>query len=137
MDLQKLKDQLLRHEGLKLKPYVDSVGKITIGIGHNLTDKGLTLTQVNAIFLDDVNDTLAFISKHFPWWNVLNDTRQRAIFDLVFNMGGEILTFKKMLAAIEVGDWTTAAAELLNSHYATQVGKRAHDVAAMLWTGRD
>ena len=30
------------NEGLRSKPYVDTVGKVTIGVGRNLTDRGLS-----------------------------------------------------------------------------------------------
>ncbi len=40
--LQKVKDQLIRHERLKLKPYRCPAGMLTIGVGRNLDDRGIT-----------------------------------------------------------------------------------------------
>lgn len=50
-----LKDMLIRHEGLKLKPYRDTVGKLTIGAGRNLNDLGIS--EREAMFLLD-NDIM-------------------------------------------------------------------------------
>jgi len=38
----KLVDQIIEHEGLKLKPYHCPAGKLTIGVGRNLEDKGIS-----------------------------------------------------------------------------------------------
>lgn len=40
--MSRLHDMLIRHEGLRLKPYHDTVRKLTIGIGRNLDDVGIT-----------------------------------------------------------------------------------------------
>lgn len=144
MNLKKLETQLIRHEDLKLKPYTDTVGKITIGVGHNLTDKGITKAQALSLLSDDISETLTFLRFRFPWFRKLliesssaDDVRARAIADLTFNVMGGILGFKKMLAAIEVDDWKTAADELLDSKFAKQVGQRAFDLAYMLRTGKN
>jgi len=42
MNIKKIADQLILHEGLRLKPYHCPAGKHTIGIGRNLEDKGIT-----------------------------------------------------------------------------------------------
>lgn len=33
---------LIRHDGLRLKPYRDTRNKLTIGVGRNLDDVGIT-----------------------------------------------------------------------------------------------
>lgn len=137
MDLKKLFNMLILHEGLKLKPYTDTVGKLTIGVGHNLTDKGLSQAQVMGILTDDVNETIAFLSKNVPVFMKLDDVRQRALADMAFNLMGKLLDFKRMIAALEAKDWNKAADELLNSDFARQTGQRAKDLAAMIRTGVD
>lgn len=137
MDTQKLTDQLIVHEGLKLKPYTDTVGKLTIGVGHNLTDNGLTATQCISILQDDLGNTVRFLETRCPWWVRLDDVRQRAIANLTFNLMGKLLDFKKMIAAIERQDWNAAADELLDSTFAHQTGQRAKDLGRMLRTGAD
>lgn len=136
MNLQKLKDQLIVHEGLKLKAYTDTVGKITIGVGHNITDLGLTKSQVLGILDDDVANTLKFLDTQ-PWFLALDEVRQRAIADMTFNLMEKILQFHGMIAALNSKDWNAAADHLLGSLFAHQVGKRAEDLAKMIRTGQD
>lgn len=137
MDFAKLTGQLMRHEGFKLKPYTDTVGKLTIGVGHNLTDKGLTKAQAMSILMDDIAETVQWLTYKLPWWTSLDDVRQRALVDLAFNMGGTLLEFKNTLAALEHQEWDKAADNLLHSKYATQVGQRAKTIAHMIRTGTD
>lgn len=137
MDFKKLQDQLLKHEGIRFSPYVDTVGKLTIGVGHNLTDKGLTKSQIMSILMDDMTDAVNFLNFEFDWFKSLDEPRQRALADLSFNMGRKLLQFHNMLDALAHSDWTRAADELLNSTYAKQVGRRARDIAYMIRTGQD
>ena len=137
MDLNKLKAQLIVHEGLRKYPYVDTVGKLSIGVGRNLTDVGLSNQTIMQMLDEDILRTMNFINTHFLWFPRLNDVRQRAIADMTFNLMGKMLQFKKMLAAIHVEDWNTASKELLNSKFASQVGIRAKTLAHMLRFGTD
>ena len=136
-DLRSLKKLLERHEGNRKFPYVDTVGKITIGVGHNLTDLGLTPTQISGILDDDIQNTLAFLDKNCPWFKDLDVVRQKAIADMTFNLMGTLLEFKEMIAALKVKDWNTAADELLDSTFAHQTGQRAKNLAYMIRTGQD
>lgn len=137
MDLTKLSNQLIKHEGLKQFPYKDTVGKLTIGVGHNLDDKGLTVGQIRAILIDDLADTVNFLNFKLPWLKDLDDVRQRAVANMTFDLMGKILEFKHMLAALQAKDWNTAADEVLNSTFAHQTGQRAKDIASMIRTGQD
>lgn len=137
MNLTKLTAQLIKHEGLKLKPYMDTVGKVTIGVGHNLTDVGLTQDQALYILSGDISQVVQFLTSNCPWFISLDDVRQRAITDLAFDVRDKLLQFTHMVAAIEAKDWPTASAELLNSTFAKETGQRAHDLAQMLQTGQD
>ena len=136
MNFDKLRSRLIRSEGLRQFPYVDTVGKTTIGVGHNLTDKGLTSQQIMGILDNDIKDTLAFLDSRLSWWTQLDDVRQVALADLTFNLMNKLLGFKRMLAALQAKDWNTAADELLNSKFAIQTGQRSRDLAAMFRTGR-
>ena len=116
-----LVDELLVDEGLKLRPYVDTVGKITIGVGRNLTDRGITSATALDWLAQDIAECQADLAT-FGWWLTLDGVRCRALLNLRFNLGpNRFRTFKKMLAAIECGDFETAATELDASAWATQV----------------
>jgi lysozyme len=129
-------EQLARDEGCRLKPYLDTVGKTTIGIGRNLTDVGITIEEAHYLLSNDVARADRDVSRLIPWSAGLDGVRQAVLINLCFNVGiGKLLTFKKMLAAMEVGDWTTAASEMLSSKYASDVGDRAKRLAKQLVEG--
>jgi lysozyme len=137
MDRDKLTAQLMKHEGFKLLPYTDTVGKLTIGVGHNLTDKGLTKSQALAIFNDDLDEVIHFLDLKIPWWKDLDDVRARVLANMTFNLMGKILDFHNMLAAFQAQDWEKAAQSLEGSLFYRQVGLRGKDLAAMIRTGHD
>lgn len=136
MDTLSLSDLIQRHEGLRLKPYTDTVGKLTIGVGHNLTDKGITEGQARIILTDDISDTTNFLNMKLPWWVFLDSVRQMALADMTFDLMGKVLDFHAMLNALQMHQWDAAADALLASLFAKQVGKRAQDLAQMIRTGK-
>jgi len=116
------------HEGTKLYPYTDTVGKITIGTGHNLSDNGISEEISNLLLKDDIaiaQDALKGIFKNF---NELPLNIQYALTDMMFNMGEpRFRGFKKMIAAIKAGDFKEAALQAKDSRWCKQVGKRCED----------
>ncbi len=87
MDLALLKDQLRADEGERLKPYKDSVGKLTIGVGRNLDDVGLSTSEVDVLLTNDIDRVLRDLTKQMPWWVGLSDNRQLVLASMAFNMG--------------------------------------------------
>ena len=70
------------------------------------------------------------------FWSDLNDARKAALIDMVFNLGiTGLMTFKKMLAALERKDYDAASSEILDSRYAIQVGARAIRIATIIRSG--
>ena len=136
MALDTLEHQLIQHEGLTLKLYQDTVGKWTIGVGRNLSDIGISQEEAMVLLTNDINAARASVSRAFPWFPTLDAVRQRVLIDLSFNMGiGGLQGFVHMLSAVQRGDYDTAAEELLDSKWASQVGVRATTLAYMLRTG--
>lgn len=132
MTLEQLIADLERDEGVKLEPYTDTVGKLTIGVGHNLTDRGLTREQVKLILHDDINTIQRELDRELPWWRTLTDGRQRGLCNMAFNMGlPRLSTFKRMLAALREGRNREAAEEALDSRWAYQVKTRAERIATL------
>lgn len=139
------------HEGLRLTPYRDSVGKLTIGYGHNLEAKPLpwlrTSTsipkKVAELILDmDVDDALHSLDVYLPWWRTLDDVREQVLAEMAFNMGVDddprngLDSFKNTLMAIRQGNWLEAKEGMLNSKWAGQVHGRALELANMMLTGK-
>jgi lysozyme len=128
--------QIRKHEGLRLKPYQDSVGKTTIGIGRNLDDRGVTAEEAAMMALNDIKAAHHELWVNFPWYNALTGDRKYAWINLCFNMGMPRLKgFKMAIAAMEQSKYSVAADEILDSKYARQVGQRAIDIANMIRRG--
>ncbi len=132
----KLRALLIKHEGLRLKPYLDTVGKTTIGIGRNLDDKGISNDEANYLFMNDVDEATFQAMKVLPDFVSFSENRRNALVDMVFNMGiNRFLGFKKMIAAIKSGDWTAAANEMRNSAWAAQLPARVAELAELVEKG--
>lgn len=117
---------MVNEGGLKQFPYVDTVNKITIGIGYNLTDRGLPIDFLSQTFNSDVAFFSQKLDSTFTWFAQLDGNRQTALLDMAFNLGwNNFLNFKNMLVALGLGDYDTASHEVLNSTYAKQVPNRA------------
>lgn len=137
MNLSKLESQLIRDEGLRLKPYRDTVGKLTIGIGRNLDDVGISECEAKVMLRNDIAKAKQEM-QNFAWFNALNPARKRAILNMHFNLGlGRLLGFKRMISALNRGDCMQAAHEALDSKWAHQVGKRAIRIAEAIRNGTD
>ena len=136
MALTPLQALLIKHEGLRLKPYKCTAGRTSIGVGRNLDDNGITEGEAMAMLDRDIAVTVSALRDEFLWFADLDRTRKDAVISLGFNMGCRKLgTFKKFIAAMVAKQYETAAAEILDSAYATQVGKRAIELAGMIRTG--
>lgn len=140
MDRQKLRIELIRDEGLRLKAYKDSLGNFTIGVGHlmPLTATGAEMiTEARAMDLleTDIDIAYSLATEVFGIMVEMADARQRALVNMCLNLGNRIRGFKKLIAAVRAGQWDLAAAEALDSKWADQVGKRATRIADMLRHG--
>ena len=136
MDRDKLIAQLKIHEGVKEFPYVDTVGKVTIGIGRNLTDKGITQDTIEAMLDEDIDEVIEELGRIYPEFCDLTEGRQLVLANVLFNIGAPTyLKFVKFWAALRASDWDTAADEMLDSKWADQVGDRAVELAELMRGG--
>ena len=135
IDLAALKEMLIVHEGMRQEIYYDTVGVPTIAVGRNLQDVGVSYDEALYLLDNDVKRVLADLDRSLPWWRTLSDNRQLVLANLCFNLGiVRLLLFKKALAAMQAGEFDLAAAELLNSKWAGQVGSRATTLAGIIAT---
>ena len=135
MDRHLLKAQLERHEGLRLKPYRDTVGKLTIGIGRNLDDVGIAPEEAE-LMLDNDIDAVERHLKTVDEYSELDPVRQVVLANMCFNLGFYgLMAFRRMWKAIARRDYVAAAAEMLDSRWARQVGSRADELAQIMRTG--
>ena len=130
MQINQIISDLERDEGVRLKPYLDTVGKTTIGIGRNLTDNGITAAEAKVLLQNDFFRVANELDRVAPWWREMSQVRQNALVNMAFNLGlPRLLTFKKMMVALENGNFETAWAEAMGSKWAAQVGERANRIA--------
>lgn len=136
-DRERLRAQLMLHEGVRRFPYTDTVGKLTIGVGRNLTDVGISNAEA-LVLLDNDLDACIHDLVTFPWFLELDAVRQRVLVDMRFNLGPTGLrTFRNTLAAVARRDYEAAAKGMLQSLWAKQVGGRAIRLATMMRAGVD
>ena len=134
MDLERIKKQLMDHEGYGPKVYEDTVGILTIGYGRNLEDKGITEAEAEYLLGNDIHEVESELRERLPFFENLSSIRQEILISMGYNLGiNGLLKFKKMLAALENYDYELAADEMLDSKWATQVKGRARDLAQLMW----
>lgn len=158
---ERMAEQLILHEGLRLKPYLCSEGYLTILVGYNVDARGwqelgrMLGRPVNADSVFTREDALKVLAidierfekatiVHFPEYKKLSEVRQRVVLDMAFNMGFRALGFVQTKAAIISGNWSKAARELYKSKWANQVDDgeggrfgRADRLVQMLLTNTD
>lgn len=126
------KDWIKNQEALRLKPYTDSMKKLSIGWGRNLDDNGISEDEANYLFDNDYARCAKELF-NFSWYRNQPDNVQAALINMNFNLGlTKLLLFKKMISALEVNDYILASSEALNSLWAKQIGERAHDIASVM-----
>ena len=131
-----LKDMITRHEGLRLKPYTDTVGKLTIGVGRNLIDVGISKAEAMLLLDNDIQDATAKLFNALPWTGGLDFPRKCVLISMAFNMGiGGLTKFKDTLSHIEKSEWQQAHDAMLDSVWAKQTGMRAIELARIILTG--
>lgn len=144
-----LKQILIYDEGVRLRPYRDSLGNWTIGVGHyigkDVEDLKLSEDVVMRILEEDLEKVelaaLEIIGAFL--FCDLTEARKDAVRSLIFNLGpAGFVGFRRTIDAIKEGRWDEAASELLNSKWARQVdlknlsGRGRDDrIAEMLRTG--
>ena len=138
MDRQRLFKQLRLHEGVEKFPYRCTAGYLTIGVGRNIEERGLPDDEIDFILDNDIEVVMNEVSVTFDWFFDLSEVRQRVVADMIFNIGmPRFKQFKKMIAALEEGDWSEAANQMMDSKWAKQVGKRAERLRDMMETDED
>lgn len=132
--------ELKRDEGVVAHAYQDSLGYWTIGVGRLIDRRRggrLSDDEIELLLANDVARVRAALEEKLPFWARLDPVRRRVLLNMGFNLGiAGLMAFKATLAAVEAGAFDRAAANMLRSKWAGQVGRRAERLAAMMRTGR-
>jgi lysozyme len=144
------RDLIKIHEGLRLLRYRCPAGHPSIGYGWNLDAWPLPpeiashlrvngrITEGMADYLLDIRIGTAIqdCRSIYPGFDTFTEARRAALTDFIYNIGSSrALKFKRMRAAIEAGDWETAAAEMRDSKWFGQVGRRAEKIVKLIAEG--
>lgn len=151
---KRLIDLLIKEEGYRRMPYLDTKGKLTVGIGMNLESGNYSKAEIaayklNGISLQAAKEECADEIYHLdlqlrrsPIYNTLNDIRQAIIVDMSFNMGmDKVFRFAQMWNALSNHNYVEAAKQMLwndngsKTDYYVDVKKRADNLARMMSTG--
>jgi lysozyme len=134
--LDKVMHDIKFDEGIRLKPYHDSKGKLTIGYGRNLDDVGISSNEALMLLTNDIEHVVSRLDGLIPWWRNLNEIRQRVVINMMFNLGpGKFMGFRKALAAMENGNFEEAAKQILDSLAARELPERYGRLAKMMRDG--
>ena len=135
---EQLLEMLKRHEGVRSKVYLCSAGYETIGVGRNISESGMGLSddEVDYLLQNDIERVIKELSAEYRWFNSLDDVRKDAMIDISFNLGATRLRgFRRALAAMEVADYKMAAKEFLDSKWSRDVKGRATELCYMIEMG--
>lgn len=145
MNYQALREELILDEGIRLHPYKDTVGKVTIGVGRNLDDVGISKDEAMMLLDNDIGAVLEGLDRLLPWWRGLSDVRQHVLLNMCFNMGlARLMGFKAALQAMEHGLWDLAADQMRyrdatkteETPWYKEVGARAIRLVSLMRNGK-
>ncbi len=132
----KLKKQLTEHEGLRLKPYRCTAGKLTIGVGRNIDDKGITESEAMVMLGNDIAECLDDLRVIFPkndGFDGLPENAKLVLADMRFNLGSSgFRKFRRLIQAVKDEDYNAAAAAMKNSRWYGQVGRRSKKLMSLM-----
>lgn len=142
MDKEKLIESVKEHEGLRLKPYRCTAGKLTIGYGRNLEDNGIKLHEAEqmleldlAIVSNELNEALKKQPFQFGLY-AKPQYVQNVLIEMAFQLGVDgLLKFKKTLKLVKDGDYKGASVEMLNSQWFKQTPQRAKNLSKIMREG--
>ena len=136
--MSNLIEMLKRHEGVRSHVYLCSAGYETIGVGRNIAESGLGLSddEVEYLLNNDIERVRQELTDSYFWFPALNEARQDAMIDICFNLGMTRLRgFVNALEAMSREQFDVAADEFMDSRWATQVGNRANEITEMIRVG--
>lgn len=133
MNREQLRADLVSDEGLKLKPYRCTAGKLTIGVGRNIEDVGISQDEAFTLLDHDIDRVMAQLTKELPWWVTRPESVQRALANMAFQLGiNGLLAFNKTLACLQAGDYQGAQNHARDSAWAKQTPVRAERVIGQM-----
>ena len=147
MNKEILKQEIKRHEGEVLEIYKDSLGYLTLGVGHLIREddaeygepEGTPISQetvdryYEADFDKHVDETIHVCDKNNIIFEELPESIQHVLVNMCFNLGANRLgKFRNMLYAVSVSNWEEMANQMEDSRWFGQVGRRSVELQQMV-----
>jgi len=133
MDHKKLKKMLIEHEGIKYAPYKCTAGKTTIGIGHNLDDKGISKAVVDLMYEEDVEEVLSDLNTLFDNFDALPEQIQLVLADMRFQLGASgFRAFKLMIRDVKNKNWPGMIFQMKKTRWYQQTPGRVNDLISII-----
>ena len=137
-----LKKRIRDHEGFIAKPYLDSLGKATIGYGHLITDEdnfenGKEYSKDELLKLFDKDFAKAEMGANQLVGHIqeLHIEAKNIVTEMGFQLGTQgVRNFKNMLDALENRDYQMASNEMLDSRWNAQTPNRCQNLAKIMST---
>lgn len=135
-----VKERIKEHEGFRDTVYLDSLGKRTVGYGHLcVEDHWEDGKKYDKEYLDEIFDK-DFQNAADQCEDLCNDyelelpeTVTDVLIEMIFQLGiGNVMKFKKCLAALQEKDFETASLEMLDSRWASQTPSRAEKLSLIV-----
>lgn len=133
MDYTKIKEQLIDHEALKLKLYRCTANKLTIGVGHNIEDNGISYKAAMFILGEDIDECFEDLKRIFKHFENLPENIQHVLIDMRFQLGYDRFRgFRKMIIAVQAFNWREMVVQMKDSKWYRQTTNRADELIEMV-----
>jgi GH24 family phage-related lysozyme (muramidase) len=132
--LSEVKERVRSHEGFELKPYVDTLGFLTGGVGHKiLPSEEVPTTEKGWLKLYDQDFDKAVAAADEITPDDIHPTAFGIITEMIFQLGKQgCMNFKKMHKAVAEKDHVEASMQMLDSKWRTQTKARCESLAELM-----
>lgn len=133
MDLEKIVTDLENDEAFRQFPYRCTGGKLTIGYGRNLEDKGISVDEADVLLRNDIQSSIYDLTQIFSDFDTIPESIQRVLVNMRFQLGSYgFRAFKNMINAVENQDWDWMINEMKDSLWYTQTPNRANRLIKLI-----
>lgn len=137
INLDLLKKDLIRDEGIRDAVYIDTLGNKTIGVGHLLpysTDPDLvwSVDTILSVFDEDIQNALIVAKRTSAWKSLKTEAQSRALVNMAFNLGTKLFTFKTFLSFLTQKKFKEAVEDLRHTLWYRQLSERAERICQLI-----
>ncbi|WP_320040782.1 glycoside hydrolase family protein [uncultured Desulfobacter sp.] len=133
MDFVAVRKMLIEDEGLRLKPYKCTAGKLTIGVGRNIEDKGISENEAVFLLGNDISECVDDLISLFNNFLQMPENIQHVLINMRFQLGPRgFRGFRMMIKAAKSADWPEMIRQMKDSSWYVQTPNRANNLISMV-----